>query len=230
VFATIKKLIWDNIWLWFANIGNLLMTQANQLILNNKFGPKELANYGLAFQVITIIRLLQTQLLRLTAPSIADVTQEGGNASEILQYLYKYCALTLALTLALVIPVYFLTPYFIHQFIGKDFSTAIPVLYILYIWSVFYGAALINSQFLIGLRLQRLSFFSTCFFGLLSLVLAQVFVEKYKAMGAALSLVISHLSSVLFQFFIVYIRVKKLQNQSTNRVHTLSKELNEYQE
>jgi len=212
-YDTIKKIIRENVWVWLAGLGSLLMTQANQIILHNKFGPKELANYGLAFQIITVIRLLQTQLLRLTAPSIAVVTQPGQNPQQILQYLYKYCSLTFILTLFIIIPIYFLTPYFIHQFVGKDFSTAIPVLNVLYIWSCFYGAALINTQFLIGLRLQKIAFFSTSFFGLLSLILAQLFINRYKATGAALSLVVSHFCSILFQFIIVYMNIKKLQKQ-----------------
>jgi O-antigen/teichoic acid export membrane protein len=208
VYATIKKILHDNIWVWLATIGNLLMTQANQFILNGKFGPKELANYGLSIQVITIVRLLQTQLQRLSAPSIAAVTKDDQETTQVAKKLYQYCALTFGLSLCIILPVYFLTPYIVQRLIGNAYLTAIPVLNVLYFWSAFYGVALIISQFLLGLRLQRFSFFSTIFFGFLSLFLADLFVEKYKAIGAAMSLVVSHFCSVLFQFFIVIKKIK----------------------
>jgi O-antigen/teichoic acid export membrane protein len=208
VFYTIKMLIWNNIWVWLAGIGNLLMTQINQLILNTKFGPKELANYGLAIQIITIIRLLQTQLLRLMAPSIADVTGNNKNAPQILKKMYRYCGLTFILTLCVILPLYLLTPYIIQQFIGKDYLTAIPVLNVLYVWITFYGLALIISQFSLGLLLQRLSFISTSVFGLFSVILADLFVNRYQSVGAALSLLISHFCSVLFLVFMVLKKIR----------------------
>ncbi len=208
VYYTIKELMRNNIWVWLAGIGNLLMTQINQLILNTKFGPKELANYGLALQIVTIIRLLQTQLLRLMAPSIAEVTANNKNAQQILKKIFRYCGLTFILTLCVILPLYLLSPYIILQFIGKDYLTAVPVLNVLYVWITFYGLALIISQFSLGLLLQRLSFISTSVFGLFSVILAHVFVNQYQSVGAALSLLISHFCSVLFLFFIVLKKIR----------------------
>ena len=208
VYETIKKIINDNVWVWLAGIGNLLMTQANQLILNEKFGAEELANYGLAIQVIAIIRLLQTQLQRLTVPSIASVTADTNDANEILRKLSRFCGLTFLLSLGIILPAYFLTPFVIEKFIGVQYLSAIPVLNVLYAWSLLYGVAIIINQFLIGLRLQRFFFVSTAVFGLLSLVLAEFFVDRYKAMGAAISLLIAHFCSVVFQFSIVLKKIK----------------------
>lgn len=213
--STIKKIVTDNLWVWLAGIGNLLMTQANQLILNEKFGAEELANYGLAIQVIAIIRLLQTQLQRLTAPSIASVTDGKNNSKEILRKLFRFCGLTFLLSLAIILPAYFLTPFVIKQFIGEQYLSAIPALNILYAWSLLYGVAIIINQFLIGLRLQLFFFVSTAIFGLLSLVLAVFFVDTYKSMGAAISLLIAHFCSVVFQFSIVLKKIKSNAQQDS---------------
>ncbi len=185
------------------------MTQANQIILQHKFGSKELANYGLSIQIITIIRLLQTQLLRLTAPSIADVTNAEWKAPSVIKKLLRYSALTFGLSVCIVLPMWILTPFLIEKFMGKDYITAIPVLNVLYVWAVLYGIAIINNQFLIGLHLQRFFFISTSIFGLISLLLSELFVDRYRSMGAALSLLISHLCSVIFQFFIVLQKIKQ---------------------
>ncbi|HRI21264.1 MAG TPA: oligosaccharide flippase family protein [Panacibacter sp.] len=209
----ILLLVKENVWVWLAAIGNLLMTQANQFILNHKTGPKELALYGLAFQIITAIRLLQSQLLRLSSPSIAKFTENAnGNGAETIKKLYSFCGLTLVLSLGVVVPTYFVTPYIIKTFIGGQYLSSLPVLNVLYVWSLLFGVAIIINQFLIGLRLQRFFFISTAVFGLLSLLLANIFTEKYGAIGAALSLLLSHFCSVIFQFVIVLRTLKKMQH------------------
>jgi O-antigen/teichoic acid export membrane protein len=208
VYQTITQLIKNNVFVWLAGIGNLLMTQANQIILNEKFGPTELANYGLAIQIITIIRLLQMQLQRLTAPAIADITDKGNNPKSILNQLYKFCMLTFLLSIFLVIPAYFLTPFIIKTFIGQEYLSAVPTLNVLYAWSVLFGLAIIINQFLIGLHLQRFFFISTTIFGLMSLVLAELLTDKYKAMGAAVSLLIAHFCSVVFQLYVIIKKIK----------------------
>ena len=207
-YDTIKKLIKDNVWVWLAGIGNLLMTQANQIILQNKFGAKELANYGLSIQIITIVRLLQMQLQRLTAPSIAEVTADSNDPSTTAKKLYKFCGLTFFLSICLVIPAYFIMPWVIENFIGKSYLSALPAMNILFLWSVLYGVAIIINQFLIGLHLQRFFFVSTTIFGLMSLLLAEILTDKYKAMGAAISLLLSHFCSVIFQLVIVIKKIK----------------------
>jgi O-antigen/teichoic acid export membrane protein len=213
VYSFVKKLMGVNAWVWFGGIGNLLMTQANQLMLNSKFGPKELALYGFSFQITLIIRLLQQQILRLITPSIAVVTENvRENAGIIKKKLLNFCILNILLSLAILIPTYFLVPYVIVHFISKDFLGALPVLNILYIWILLFGVAIIINQFLIGLQLQRLFFISTTIFGLLSLLLASVFINEYGAKGAALSLLISHLCSVIFQLWVILRKI----NQEVN--------------
>jgi len=212
IYGAIKKIIRENVWVWLAGLGNILMTQANQIILQDRFGPKELANYGLAIQVITIVRLLQTQLQRLTAPTIAEITHDLQNGTKTIKTLYQFSILSLVLTLVMIVPLFFLSPYLIQKFVGKEYLYSIPVLNVLYLWVLFYGVAMIISQFLLGLHLQRFAFISTCFFGLLSLLLARIFVDKYQSTGAALSLLISHFCSVLFLFFIVLKKIKRAAN------------------
>lgn len=208
-YNTIKKIINENVLVWLAGIGNLLMTQANQIILQEKFGAKELANYGLSIQIITIIRLLQMQLQRLTAPAIAESTAKIDDPNSTLNDLYKFCGLTFMLSIALVIPAYFIMPYVIRNFIGSTYLSALPSLNILFLWSIIFGIAIIVNQFLIGLHLQKFFFISTTVFGLISLLLATVFTDKYQSMGAAVSLLISHSCSVIFQFIVVYRKIRR---------------------
>lgn len=209
VYSFIKQLMAQNSWVWFAVIGNLLATQANQLILDHKFGKEELALYSFALQLLMIIRLLQSQVLRLLTPSIAAITKNGeADRVKIGKAILKFCMYMFLLSLCIILPTYFLAPYFISNFINKDFLAALPVLNIFYIWSVVFGIAIVINQFLIGFQLQRFYFICTISFGLVSLLLAWIFVDKYKAPGAALSVLITHICLVAFQLFIVLRHLK----------------------
>lgn len=213
IYYAIKRIVVDNVWVWLGAIGNLLMTQANQLMIDGKFGVKELALYGFAFQVIMVIRLLQQQILRLITPAIAIITSNiQTKAKHAQKKLFQFCGLNVALSICIILPAYYLMPYFIAHYINKDFLGALPVLNVLYVWILLFGVAIIINQFLIGLRLQKFFFISTTVFGLLSLVLAEIFIGKYGSMGAAVSLLIAHACSVLFQLFVVLKKIKKEAN------------------
>lgn len=209
-FPFIQKILKENSWVWLAAIGNLLMTQANQLILNHSFGPSELAIYGFSFQVIMVIRLLQIQVLRLVTPSIAQLTLKvSKNPSLVKKKLFQYCSLNFLLSVVIIAPAYVLAPYLIKTFIGETYMGAVEVLNILFIWSLLFGIAIIINQFLIGLRQQRFYFISTTVFGLLSILLAIQFTEQYKAAGAAVSLLTAHFCSVVFQLIIVLRKINR---------------------
>ena len=201
----IRQIIKDNTWVWLATIGNLLMTQANQLILESYSGKAELANYGLGFQIIMLVRLFQRQIQRLATPAISAVTDKksGVVAKSAAIKMYKYCGLVFGLTLVFVVPIYLLAPWFVPLLAGEKFLDAVPVLNILLVWVSLYGAALINNQFLLGLHLQRSLFWTTTIFGLFSLFLAWWLIPIYQARGAALSLLIAHFSSIAVQFYLV---------------------------
>ncbi|MBG9375483.1 oligosaccharide flippase family protein [Panacibacter sp. DH6] len=212
VYTEIKTIARDNVWVWLGAMGNLLMTQVNQLMIDGKFGVKELALYGFAFQVIMVIRLLQQQILRLITPTIAVITHNiQTHAKQARKKLLQFCSLNILLSSCIVLPAYFIMPYFI-EIVNKDFLGALPVLNVLYVWILLFGVAIIINQFLIGLRLQKFFFISTTVFGLLSLGLAEIFIEEYGSIGAAMSLLIAHSCSVLFQLFIVLRKIKKEAN------------------
>lgn len=206
----IAGIIKDNTWVWLAAMGNLLMTQVNQLILNHAFGPEELAVYGFSFQVIMMIRLLQTQVLRLVSPSIAALTAKvAEQPAQVKRKLVQFCGLNAGLSVLIILPVYLLAPSLVGRFIGEAYLPAIPVLNILLGWSLLFGVAIIINQFLIGMRLQRFFFISTTLFGLLSLLLSVVLIHEFRAQGAALSLFAAHFCSVVFQLIIVLRKINR---------------------
>jgi len=207
----IRPLLLENAWVWLAAINNLLMTNANQIILDQKAGAEALGFYGFALQLIMLVQLMQGQLLRLATPSIAQTVQQHKGKKRFRKYL-KDIGLCLGLTLVLLIPVYFLAPHFIGWLGGRDYDGALPVLRVLCIWSIVYGIALINNQYLLSFHLQKVFFWITLIFGLLSIGLVFYFIPIYGTVGAAFSLLVSHSGSVLVQSIFVVRKMKQHVN------------------
>lgn len=203
----IKPILRVNSWVWFAAINNLLMTNANQFILENQLGTKALGYYGFALQLVMLVQLMQSQLARLASPSIAKTVQ-FSTKKQIFRKYWKDLRLCLGITICLLIPVYFLAPKLIEFLGGKDYLNALPILRVFCAWSLVYGIALINNQYLLSFRLQRTYFWVTAFFGVSSIGLVWLLINQFGARGAALSLLITHAGSVLVQFILVFKKIK----------------------
>ncbi len=208
VKASLKPLIFQNSWVWLAAINNLIMTNANQLILDQQLGTKQLGYYGLAFQLIMLVQLMQGQVLRLTTPSIAEAVQKTKGWGILNKYRLDLLR-CVGLTIAMLIPIYFLAPYLIEWLVGKDYAGALPVLRVLCFWSLVYGLALINNQYLLSYHLQKSFFSITLVFGLISIYLVYAFIPLYGVVGAALSLLTAHFGSVFVQSLMVLRKMHK---------------------
>lgn len=200
----IKKLLFNNFWIWLAVIGNLLMTQANQLILRSASDTSQLASYAIAFQLIMLVRLLQRQLMRLMAPSIAELTNTVlENAKYVRKKMHRYYSLAAAVTIVLILPLFVLAPFLITTVAGNQYTDSIPIFQVLLVWISLFGVGLINNQFLIGFGLNRSYLLVTMTFGLLSLGLAFILIPKFGGVGAAMSLLLSHFGSIITQIAVV---------------------------
>ncbi|MBW2661219.1 MAG: oligosaccharide flippase family protein [Deltaproteobacteria bacterium] len=202
----IKLLLKENYLIWGGVLGNLMMTHVNRIILNEKMGPSELAFYGLSIQIVMFVQLFQGQMLRLLTPGIAKITVSQFSPKEMREKFLKYVGLSFGLTCLIVVPLFFAGPFIIRSFMRPEFEGAIPCFYILLLWTTIYGAAIVNNQFLISLRLSKQFIAITIIFGLLSIFIALKLVPLFGAMGAALSLFISHVGSIICQFIFVWVR------------------------
>lgn len=207
----IKKLLSNNVWIWLAVVGNLLMSQANQLILKSDASAADLADYAIAFQFVMLIRLFQRQLMRLMAPYIADLTNlAANNLVNVRKKMHKYYGMVIALTIAFVLPLFMAAPLLITGIAGEQYAEAVPIFRILLVWISFFGVGLINNQFLIGFNLNRSFLIVTMSFGLVSLFLASTFVPLYQGRGAALSLLFAHCGSIIAQVLVVEVFINKV--------------------
>lgn len=208
LYRYLRKAFQVNLWVWFAALGNLMMTHVNQLLVDMQMGTAELGLYGFAFQLITLVKILQNQILRLATPSISKVV-DNKNSSLILKSFIKNCLLSFGFTLVVLLPAFLLAPWFIQNFVSEDFLSAVPIFNALCVWVLLFGVALIVNQFLLSFHMQKAYFYTTVLFGLLSIFLAYKLIGKYGAVGAAFSLLIAHFGSILVQALLVVRKINQ---------------------
>lgn len=199
----LKFLILQNSLILAAAIANLFMTHANQLQLERYFGTGELAAYAIAWQMILMVQLFQSQMVRLLAPRTAELTDVANSTGAIRMVLLRYMVYMLIASGLLLLPVVLVAPWGIASFLNDEYMAAVPVLRVLALWALLYGPGLVLNQFLLGLRLQKTYFVITILSGGLALVLGQLFVPTYGAQSVAWVLLGCHTCSMAAQFVIV---------------------------
>ena len=206
VGSQLLSLLGTNIFVWIAVVGNLFMSQFNQLILESIDGGKALGVYALAFQIIMVVRLLQYQIVRLVTPKIAVSTARKHN--NMLKQFFKDCCLGLSATMFVVVPVGFLCPLIIPFALGASYEDPVGVLYVLLVWLVIQGAGGIVTQYALSMNLQKKFCWYNLLFGSLSMILAWVLVPRFSAFGAAYSLLIAHSLSAICVAWVVIGEIK----------------------
>ena len=210
-FLTKEKIIVllkGNFFVWLAAIGNIAMTQLNQLILGYNLGLSSLAVFAFAFQIINLVRLGQRQFLRLFVRDLSDITKKpnGQKIIETLKLYILYSAITSIIIGSIIMSVF---PVINEYLLSNKYTDSLPSLRILLIWMVFLGISLGLNQIILGLNLKKTYFQITTSFGLLSLFLCFYLTQAFHEKGAALSLLISHFLSILIQIIIVFKFIKK---------------------
>ena len=211
VAENLKFLVLQNSLILGAAIANLLMTHANQLLLEREFGTGQLAAYQIAWQVILMVQLFQSQMVRLIAPRTAELTDATNQSANLRTVLLRYMSYLFAASAALLLPIVILAPWVVSKFLGEEYLAAVPILRILAGWALLFGPGLVLNQFLLGLRLQKTYFVITILAGAVALVLGQVLVPKYGAVSVAWVLLGSHCLSMVAQFALVFREVSSLE-------------------
>jgi O-antigen/teichoic acid export membrane protein len=198
----VRAIFRDNTWVFLAVLGNLMMTQFNQLILKERTSVSELALYGVSLQIVQVIRLLQRQLLRLNLRGIAESTF-ALTGRRLLKSLLRRTITSFGATLLLVLPLLLFSKSVLLLLFGASFVEAAPTLRVLLVWISIYGVGLIVNQYLLGLNLQRVFFINTLFFGILAVALSVYWAPEYGSLGTAWALLLSHSGSILTQTLMI---------------------------
>jgi O-antigen/teichoic acid export membrane protein len=176
---------------------NALLTYGNQLVLGAGGNKTELAAYGLAFQIISLIFLFQAIALRLVNRKIANVC--------ILRQGILYSVITNGLFLGggsavLAGGAFIITKYLPLILADNRFEIMSQFIPLLCIWAVVVGFGQCISQHLLTLKQESFYLVITIFGGITALCLGLLYVPLYGGLAVALILLSVHGFSIMMSF------------------------------
>lgn len=176
---------------------NALLTYGNQIVLGAGSNKLELAAYGLAFQIISLIFLFQAIVLRLVSRNIANVCilRQGILYSVITNGLFLAGGSAVLAGGALIISKYL--PLILADNRFEIMSQYIPLLGI---WAVIVGFGQSISQHLLTLKQESFYLITTIFSGITALCLGLLYVPLYGGLAVALILLTVHGFSMTMYF------------------------------
>lgn len=205
-------LVWllkQNLSIEAGMMANLLLTHVNQIVLARHLSPVNLGYYSMAFQLITVVTLLQSQVVRLFGPRIAELTAPGFDPTLARKKLVYYMAIMVVITAFAAGLLAAVAPLVLGGRLLPDFGASIKPLRILCIWSAFYGPALVVSGYLLGLRLNHHFLLYAVGAGLLSIGVGRLLIPSYGETGVALALLICHPIAIIAQLVTVDAKLRQ---------------------
>jgi O-antigen/teichoic acid export membrane protein len=207
ITGEVSRLFHENMPVALAAFGNLGMTHVNQLVLEQVEGFKVLAYYSIAAQMVRITQMFLAQVCRLFAPRIARLTDASHKQPDLMKSFLQIQLLSLTAATVISLSIAVIGTVAIRLFL-PEFLQAIPILYVLCVWTAIYGTALSSNYFLLGFRRQKSYFVITIATGCLSVVAGYFVVPQFGGMGVAMTLLCTHAISIACQNFFVFQEIR----------------------
>lgn len=178
-------------------VATAILTHGNQLILGLSPEKGQLAAYSLAFQMVSLIFLCQTQILRVANTWISKTCIDQLS---IIKHLFYSGGSVAAFSLVLGGLLMLLTPALPALFNDPRFIQISNHLPVLCCWMTLVGFGRCVTQYLLELHLEANYLITGLSGGLLALLMGFLFVPKYGATAVGIILLLSHLLMISVNF------------------------------
>jgi len=188
-FSAAKTLLKESLPLIFSGFAILIFMKIDQVMLGQMIGNSEVGIYSAAVRVSEIWYFIPGAIVSSVAPAIYAAKEK----SESLYYqrLGQLLSLMTCISLAIALPMSFLSNKIIMVMFGSGYAEAGPILAV-HIWtSLFVFMGLATSPWFIAESLNHVSLGKTLFGAILNIVLNLFLIPKYAGFGAAIATIIS---------------------------------------
>lgn len=216
-----KNLLWlyrENFMVFLATLGNLVAPYMNQLFLGHKDGLAELGKYFIAFQIYTMIQMLQQIFNRLFGPRIAQITQPGSDKNIMKKKLFQFLLYSFLMNLSILLPLILLAPWAFETFLRAEYAEAVVPFQILCTSTFLFGLGMVLSQFVICLRLNAHYFGLSMSRATLAIVVGVALIPKYGLIGVALTQLITRLVFLVVQFTLAWRGINAFEENVSGEV------------
>ncbi|MCC5604010.1 flippase [Nostoc favosum] len=188
-FSAAKTLMKESLPLVFSGFAILIFMKIDQIMLGQMIGNTEVGIYSAAVRVSEIWYFIPGAIVSSVAPSIYTVKEK----SESLYYqrIGQLLSLMTCISLAIALPMSFLSDKIIMVMFGSGYAEAGAILAV-HIWtSLFVFMGLATSPWFIAEGLNHVSLGKTLFGAILNIILNVLLIPKYAGLGAAIATIIS---------------------------------------
>jgi polysaccharide transporter, PST family len=184
-----KTLLKESLPLIFSGFAILIFMKIDQVMLGQMIGDSEVGIYSAAVRVSEIWYFIPGAIVSSVAPAIYAAKEK----SESLYYqrIGQLLSLMTCISLAIALPMSFLSDKIIMVMFGSGYAEAGGILAV-HIWtSLFVFMGLATSPWFIAEGLNHVSLGKTLFGAILNIVLNLLLIPKYSGLGAAIATIIS---------------------------------------
>jgi O-antigen/teichoic acid export membrane protein len=186
----VKTLLADSWPLMLSGMAIMVYMRIDQIMLGQLLGDESVGIYTAAVKISEIVYFIPMSIAASAFPAIVEVRKRD----EALYYrrLQRLYDLMVALSLAVALPVTFLSDWMVTLLFGSAYRAAGPVLAI-HIWAgvfVFLGVA--GAKWYIVENLQKISLLNTSLGAAANIVLNYIFIPRWGVAGAAWATVVSY--------------------------------------
>ncbi|MEH2229727.1 MAG: flippase [Nostoc sp.] len=184
-----KTLLKESLPLIFSGFAIMIFMRIDQVMLGQMIGDSEVGIYSAAVRVSEIWYFIPGAIVSSVAPAIYAAKEK----SESLYYqrIGQLLSLMTCISLAIALPMSFLSDKIIMVMFGSGYAEAGPILAV-HIWtSLFVFMGLATSPWFIAEGLNHVSLGKTLFGAILNIILNLLLIPKYAGLGAAIATIIS---------------------------------------
>ena len=188
-FAAAKTLLKESLPLIFSGFAIMIFMRIDQVMLGQMIGDSEVGVYSAAVRISEIWYFIPAAIVSSVAPAIYAAKEK----SESLYYhrIGQLLSLMTCISLAIALPMTFLSDKIIMVMFGSGYAEAGPILAV-HIWtSLFVFMGLATSPWFIAEGLNHVSLGKTLFGAILNIILNLLLIPKYAGLGAAIATIIS---------------------------------------
>ncbi|MDZ8085484.1 MAG: flippase [Nostoc sp. DedQUE12b] len=187
--AAAKTLLKESLPLIFSGFAIMIFMRIDQVMLGQMIGDSEVGIYSAAVRISEIWYFLPAAIVSSVAPAIYAAKEK----SESLYYqrIGQLLSLMTCISLAIALPMSFLSDKIIMVMFGSGYAEAGAILAV-HIWtSLFVFMGLATSPWFIAEGLNHVSLGKTLFGAILNIILNLLLIPKYAGLGAAIATIIS---------------------------------------
>jgi PST family polysaccharide transporter len=187
--STAKILLKDSLPLMFSGFAIMIFMKIDQLMLGQIINEAEVGIYSAAVRISEVWYFIPTTIVASVAPSIYAAKEKSE--AHYYKRIGQLLRLMAGISIAIALPMTFLSGYIITTMFGSGYAEAGPVLAV-HIWTslfVFMGVA--TSPWFIAEGLNNVSLGKTVLGAILNIILNYLLIPEYKGLGAAIATIAS---------------------------------------